>query len=307
MNAVSLEKKVITLVQRSSWLDALRVTQEFIDAASGEALGGALSLKANVLWLQSVSHVRASLALIDQALPLLAANQVQIAKALMNGCQMAEVSLDVERHRSYARQIRDVLAAPTELLTPWIGRLMLNLGYYWETTGNNPGRAVAAFRDSAVFYDNHGGPYDQRDCGCQQRYARSALGDTLLKLGRRMEAGEQYRLARTIRRTGDEGDAGRSTVAYLDGRLAAIDGRIADAVAAYGEGIQLAAKHGQDHRGLLRLSEALAGICHEQGDRKAVRAIVSPLIAEFIEAGIPQVALRLQQLAMPCSGEEAIS
>lgn len=304
MNIASLERQVIHLIlpgtgQPARWPQAMHLINDALAEAKGERRGSILALRAVVLWRQSAQNVRKAMSLIEEALPLLEGDPLARMKAVLDGCLMAEFALDTERHRAWAKHILQSMTSPAPVLKPWLGRIAIVAGFYWETTGGSAPRAAAAFSQSASFYDANVGPFDERDRRCQQRHACAALGDILLRLGRGEEARDAYGRALRLERVESEGDAGNSAVFYLAGRLADLDGRDNEAVAAYLEGIRLAGRHHQDHRGLLRLVEALSDVYRRQGDLKSVSEIVLPLFTDLMESDIPQVALRLQQLATP--------
>lgn len=306
---MELERKVVRLIVppdgQARWMHALQLLNDALEEA-GEDRGQVLYLKAVVLWRKSVSNVRYALSLIDDALPLLAGDPVGTVRALLDGCLMAELSRETDRHRIWAKQLRQISADSIPALAPWQGLISTNQGIYWSTTGDNRLRAAASFREAVSFFTRNTGPFDDRNRLYQLRHAHSLLGDVLLSLGRHQESSEQYRLARRLKLTGDNGDAGRSAVCYLEGRLAHLEGRVSDAITAYREGIRLTEGNPQDHRMIISLVEALCELHRDHGELGEVRSLAIPLVDQYTAAGIPQVVLRLQQLASPVAGEEVV-
>lgn len=305
--AGTLARQIMQKVAQSDWTGALLLAQSAAQTAEGLELGIALALQANIEWELSTRAVRNSLRLIERALPLLDSSPEWTARALIDGCVMADFAHDEDRHLAWGREIRHMVDENEPSVLAWRGRLLYRLGHYYQGVKGDPVRAANAFRDAISFYKKHVGPHDKHDCECQVRWAWTALGDLHLSRHKHEEALVAFAAARRIRSAeGETSDSGRSAVAYLEGRLAALEGRSRDAITAYERGIALVRQHNREHKLLLSLIEGLVEAHRSAGDRSAVEALVDGMLDEMIDAVVPQVVLRLQQLGAPC-GEEVAS
>lgn len=234
-------------------------------------------------------HLARALTLIDEILPVLAANPRELCKALINGVAAAHLAQDTHRLRLWGGRLRMLCADKTAELTDFLGWAHLLLGYAARMMGH-PKAAKTHISDAVKAIKKYGSPHGRADAASAEATCYCLLAELALVDDTTPTAEAYLAYARAVM------PAGRLMHPnYVEGLILQRNGAPAaeiERVLALAEA-EAITRH--EHFFRFQIAEARA-VTASHHDAAACRAVLLPVIRDAADARIIPVLVRLQTL-----------
>lgn len=295
MSYETLEREVFRLWDSGNFPNLFERVRRFLGFAVGANRGRGLILAANVLYAEDYRNLPRALAMVEEAMPLVAVDPVAAAKGLLMGLLFSRLASDRELSASYAKRLALIEGLYPKEVRAWQGRIHAGLAQYHESQ-DRWSDALDRYERSVSYHKHHnagphaGTAYGERDRRGYLALSLAGCARAHIRTGNLAEASRLVNTVRESRLSSEFNPHPDYLVALI-----ALEQGVATGVKSTLDSILGQPEVQTDHEIRFMALELLARYYMAVGERDAAYQCLQPQMNELEAAGNLRGLLRLQR------------